>query len=153
MSFEFKIYVDADSLPNAIKDILCRAGDRTKTNITFIANHPIYITPSKYLNFIQVTQGLDVADDEIIKRMNPNDLIISADIPLADEAIEKGGVVLTPRGEMIDKNNIKSKLSMRDFMTEIRNSGVETGGKSSFNQRDKQAFGNNLDKVLNSLKK
>lgn len=143
-----KIWVDADACPVAIKEILFRAADREKITITLIANHAMRLPPSQYLGFIQVVSGFDVADNEIIKRMNTGDLVITSDIPLADAVITKGGLALSPRGEMFNANNIKSKLSMRDFMETIRSSGVQTGGPPALNQADKQAFANRLDRWL-----
>lgn len=143
-----KIWIDADACPVAIKEILFKAADREKIIITLIANHAMRLPPSQYLNFIQVVPGFDVADNEIIKRMNTNDLIITSDIPLADAVITKGGLALSPRGEVFNTNNIKSKLSMRDFMETIRSSGVQTGGPSALNQADKKAFANRLDQWL-----
>lgn len=143
-----KIWIDADACPVAIKEILFKAADREKITTTLIANHAMRLPPSQYLNFIQVVPGFDVADNEIIKRMNTNDLIITSDIPLADAVITKGGLALSPRGEVFNTNNIKSKLSMRDFMETIRSSGVQTGGPSALNQADKKAFANRLDQWL-----
>lgn len=143
-----KIWIDADACPVAIKEILFKAADREKITTTLIANHAMRLPPSQYLNFIQVVPGFDVADNEIIKRMNTNDLIITSDIPLADAVITKGGLALSPRGEVFNTNNIKSKLSMRDFMETIRSSGVQTGGPSALNQADKKTFANRLDQWL-----
>jgi len=111
-----------------IKDILFKAADRTQTQITLVANHALNLPPSRYLSFIQVSAGFDVADNEIVKRLNAGDLVITSDIPLADEVITKGGLALSPRGELFSAGNIKSKLSMRDFMDVIRSSGVQTAG-------------------------
>ncbi len=144
-----KIWVDADACPVAIKEILFKAADREKTTITLIANHAMRLPPSQYLNFIQVVSGFDVADNEIIKRMNADDLIITSDIPLADAVITKGALALSPRGEVFNANNIKSKLSMRDFMETIRSSGVQTGGPQALSQADKQAFAKHLEHWLN----
>ena len=144
-----QIWVDADACPVAIKQILFKAADRAQISITLIANHAMHLPPSQYLNFIQVVSGFDVADNEIIKRMNANDLVITSDVPLADAVITKGGLALSPRGEAFNANNIKSKLSMRDFMDVIRSSGVQTGGPSALSQADKQSFANQLDQWLN----
>ncbi len=147
-----RIWIDADACPVAIKEILFKAANRTKTQITLIANHALYIPPSQYLSFIQVCAGFDVADNEIVKRLNAGDLVITSDIPLADEVISKGAQALSPRGELFNTGNIKSKLSMRDFMDVIRSSGVQTGGPAPLNQADKQAFANHLDRWLNQNK-
>lgn len=144
-----KIWVDADACPVAIKEILFKAADRTQVTVTLVANHAMHLPSSRYLNFIQVLAGFDVADNEIVKRMHTGDLVITSDIPLADEVITQGGLALSPRGETFNANNIKSKLSMRDFMDVIRSSGVQTGGPSALSQADKQSFANQLDQWLN----
>jgi uncharacterized protein YaiI (UPF0178 family) len=143
-----KIWVDADACPNVIKDIIFRAADRTATFVTLIANQYIQTPPSKYIDSIQVSQGFDVADDEIVKRLNSGDLVVTADIPLASDAIAKGAIALNPRGELYTTENIKARLSMRDFMETLRNSGVDTGGPSALNHRDREKFANCLDKLL-----
>ena len=112
-----KIWIDADACPTAIKEILFKAANRTQTHITLVANHALYIPPSSYLNFIQVSAGFDVADNEIVRRLNANDLIITSDIPLADEVITKGAQALSPRGELFTADNIKSKLSSQPLKT------------------------------------
>jgi uncharacterized protein YaiI (UPF0178 family) len=147
-----KIWIDADACPVVIKEILFKAADRTETQITLVANHALHLPPSRYLSFIQVSAGFDVADNEIVKRLNAGDLVITADIPLADEVITKGGLALSPRGELFNAGNIKSKLSMRDFMDVIRSSGVQTGGPAPLSQADRQAFANHLDRWLNQNK-
>ncbi|WP_428086942.1 YaiI/YqxD family protein [Candidatus Thioglobus sp.] len=147
-----QIWVDADACPVVIKEILFKAANRTQIQITLIANHALHLPPSRYLNFIQVHSGFDVADNEIVKRLNVNDLVITSDIPLADEVISKGGLALSPRGELFNAGNIKSKLSMRDFMDVIRSSGVQTGGPAPLNQADRQTFAKHLDHWLNRHK-
>ena len=143
-----KVWVDADACPVVIKEILFRAAERTGVQITLIANQQVQIPASRYINFIQVAQGFDVADNEIVERLNTGDLVITADIPLAADVIEKGGLALNPRGEMYDVNNIKARLSMRDFMETMRASGVNTGGPPPLSKSDRQAFANQLDKYL-----
>jgi uncharacterized protein YaiI (UPF0178 family) len=143
-----KIWVDADACPNVIKDIIFRAANRTETFVTLIANQYISTPPSKFISSIQVSQGFDVADDEIVKRLYAGDLVVTADIPLASEAIEKGAIALNPRGELYTKENIKARLQMRDFMETLRNSGVDTGGPSALNHRHREKFANCLDKLL-----
>ena len=144
-----KIWVDADACPNVIKDIIFRAANRTETHVTLVANQYMQTPPSKYITAIQVHQGFDVADDEIVKRLNVGDLVITADIPLASDAIAKGATALNPRGELYTKENIKARLQMRDFMETLRNSGVDTGGPSALNHKDRENFANNLNKFLN----
>lgn len=147
-----QIWIDADACPVVIKDILFKAADRTQTKTTLVANHALYLPPSRYLSFIQVGAGFDVADNEIVKRLNPGDLVITSDIPLADEVITKGALALSPRGELFSASNIKSKLSMRDFMDVIRASGMQTGGPAPLSQADRQAFANHLDRWFNQNK-
>jgi len=143
-----KIWVDADACPVVIKDIIFRAADRTQTETTLIANHAMRIPPSKYLKFTQVSAGFDIADNEIVKRCHKGDLVITSDIPLAAEVIEKECLALNPRGELYTASNIKQRLNMRDFMDTLRSSGVQTGGAPPISQSDRQAFANNLDKWL-----
>lgn len=143
-----KIWVDADACPVVIKEILFRAATRTKIQVTLVANQYIRTPKSPYIKFIQVASGFDVADDEIVKKIEKNDLVITADIPLADEVIEKGGLAINPRGELYTKENIKARLNMRDFMETMRSSGVNTGGPPPLNQTDRQNFANQLDRLL-----
>ncbi|CAM3687135.1 YaiI/YqxD family protein [Rahnella victoriana] len=148
-----QIWVDADACPNVIKDVLFRAAERTGMMVTLVANQIIRTPPSKYLRTLRVEAGFDVADNEIVKRTEPGDLVITADIPLAAEVIEKGGVALNPRGERYTTETIKERLNMRDFMDTMRASGVQTGGPPALNQRDRQQFANELDKWLQQAKK
>ncbi|MGB0937314.1 MAG: YaiI/YqxD family protein [Colwellia sp.] len=143
-----KIWVDADACPVVIKEILFKAAERTKIETILVANHVIRIPPSKVIRFLKVNSGFDVADDEIVKRVQPNDLVITADIPLADEVIENKAIALSPRGELFTKENIKSKLNIRDFMDTMRASGVNTGGPAALSQADRQAFANHLDVII-----
>jgi len=143
-----KIWVDADACPVVIKEILFKAAERTKIKMTLVANHVIRIPSSQVINFMQVSHGFDVADNEIVARLTAGDLVITSDIPLADEAIEKGATCLSPRGELYTKANIKSRLNMRDFMDTLRSSGVDTGGPPALSQSDRMAFANHLDKIL-----
>ncbi len=142
------IWVDADACPIVIKDILFRAAERTKTQTTLVANQAIRIPPSAYISFLRVTQGFDEADNEIVRRLQAGDLVITADIPLAADVIEKGGLALNPRGELYTQDNIKERLTMRDFMETMRSSGIQTGGPPPLNKSDRQAFANQLDKLL-----
>ncbi|MEL6230816.1 MAG: YaiI/YqxD family protein [Cyanobacteria bacterium J06627_3] len=143
-----KIWVDADACPNVIKEILYRAAKRLQIPLTLVANAPIQIPASPYIESVQVRSGLDVADNYIVQQMATGDLVITADIPLAANAIEKGGYALNPRGEFYDRRNIRERLSMRDFMESLRSSGVETGGPSAMGSRDREAFANQLDRFL-----
>ena len=145
-----QIFVDADACPVVIKEIIFKAADRTQTQTSFFANHPIRVARSKYIKFIQVQSGFDVADDEIVKRVEKDDLVITQDIPLAAEVIEKGAIALNPRGELYTLSNIRQRLNMRDFMDTMRASGVQTGGPPALSQADRQAFANQLDKFLSA---
>ena len=143
-----KIWVDADACPVVIKDILFKAAERTGVQLTLVANQSVRIPPSRYIKFIRVAPGFDVADNEIVKRLDAGDLVITGDIPLAAEVIEKGGVALNPRGELYSADNIRARLNMRDFMDTLRASGVDTGGPSSPSMSDRKCFADNLDKLL-----
>ncbi|CRG50219.1 DUF188 domain-containing protein [Yersinia pseudotuberculosis] len=143
-----QIWVDADACPNVIKEVLFRAADRTGMMVTLVANQPLKTPPSKFIRTVQVASGFDVADNEIVQRVEKNDLVITADIPLAAEVIEKGGIALNPRGERYTPDTIRERLNMRDFMDTLRASGIQTGGPNTLNQRDRQQFANELDKWL-----
>jgi uncharacterized protein YaiI (UPF0178 family) len=141
-------WVDADACPKAIKEILFRAAERRAIVTTLVANQFVQTPPSRYIKLLQVHSGFDVADSEIVKRMNAGDLVITGDIPLAHEVIDKGGQAINPRGERYTQDNIRERLNMRDFMDTLRASGINTGGPSALNARDIQAFANQLDKFL-----
>ncbi|MCG9747238.1 YaiI/YqxD family protein [Shewanella sp. Isolate8] len=143
-----KIWVDADACPGVIKEILFRAAERAEIAVTLVANHAMRIPPSRFIQLVTVSSGFDVADNEIVRRAAPGDLVITADIPLASEVIDKGALALNPRGELYTEHNIKSILNMRDFMDTMRASGVQTGGPAAIGQSEKQAFGNQLDRLL-----
>ncbi len=143
-----KIWIDADACPVVIKEILFKAANRTQIQCTLLANQFIPTPPSQFISSIQVAQGFDVADNEIVKRAEANDLVITSDIPLAAEVIEKGAQALSPRGEMFTKENIKGRLNIRDFMETMRSSGEHTGGPKPLSQQDRQRFANELDKYL-----
>ena len=143
-----QIWVDADACPGAIKEILYRAADRARVLVTLVANQSLRIPASPYIRFTQVPAGLDVADRRIVELLDAGDLVVTADIPLAAAAIDKGAHALNPRGERYTKDNIRERLSVRNFMDELRGSGVVTGGPAVLNQRDRQAFANALDSFL-----
>ncbi|HJP25908.1 MAG TPA: YaiI/YqxD family protein [Arenicellales bacterium] len=144
-----QIWVDADACPVVIKEILYKTAIRCSIEVTLVANQFLQIPSSRYLRAIQVGSGFDVADNEIITRMASQDLVITSDIPLAAEVIEKGGIALSPRGELYTKENIRASLNMRDFMDSLRGSGIETGGPPSFTKSDRKAFADQLDRYLN----
>lgn len=145
------IWVDADACPNVIKDILFRAADRARLQTTLVANQQIRVPPSPYIRNVQVSSGFDEADNYIAEQVLPGDLVITADIPLAAQVIDKGALALSPRGELYDNNNIRERLTMRDFMDELRGSGIDTGGPSQLKHGDRQAFANQLDRWLARL--
>jgi len=146
-----EIWVDADACPVVIKDILFRSAKRTEVQLTLVANLPLHIPPSRFIKMLKVASGFDVADNEIVKRLNAGDLVITSDIPLAAEVIEKGGLALSPRGELYSEDNIKARLTMRDFMDTLRASGIDTGGPPALSQSDRKAFANHLDKIFTRL--
>ncbi len=142
------IWVDADACPVVVREILCRAAKRTGVDLTFVANQPIRTPPAPNIRSVQVPAGFDVADNEIVQRMQAGDLVITNDIPLAAEVIAKRGIAISPRGDTFDENNIRERLNMRDFLDTMRASGVQTGGPSALGQREKQQFANALDRWL-----
>jgi uncharacterized protein YaiI (UPF0178 family) len=143
-----RIWVDADACPKAIKDILFRAAIRTNTPLILVSNHSINAPSSPLITKLQVMSGFDVADDKIVQQLSPDDLVITADIPLAAAVIEKGGIALNPRGELYSASNIKERLSIRNFSTDLRSSGLKTGGPSALGEKEIRRFANALDKVL-----
>ena len=142
------IWVDADACPRVIKDILFRAAERTNIRMTLVANQLISTPPTPLINAIRVPAGFDVADNYIDQKLTAGDLVITADIPLAAEVVEKKAIALNPRGELYTSENIRQLLSMRDFMDTLRSSGVETGGPKLFNEQDRRTFANQLDSLL-----
>lgn len=143
-----QIYVDADACPKVIKEVLFRAAERLHIPLTLVANKLLYCPPSKVIRALQVPAGFDVADSKIVELAAPGDLVITADIPLAAQVVERGAHVLNPRGEFYTQDTIQERLTMRNFMENLRGSGVETGGPPVFSQRDCQAFAKQLDKFL-----
>ncbi|WP_370263905.1 YaiI/YqxD family protein [Limnobacter sp.] len=148
-----QIWVDADACPVAVKEMLYRAAERTKLEVTLVANQYMRTPPSKFIRLLQVPKGFDVADDEIVRRAQAGDWVISSDIPLASQLIAKGVHVLTPRGERLSKENIEALHTMRDFMDTLRASGIETGGPPAYSQADKKAFAAELDKAVLTMQR
>lgn len=147
------IWVDADACPNAIKDILFRAAQRTETALTLVANQHIKVPPSPHIKSVQVAQGFDVADNHIAQQAEAGDIVVTADIPLAADIVEKGAHGINPRGELYTPDNIRQRLAMRNFMEEMRNAGQVSGGPPAMNKTDIQAFANTLDRLLAKAKK
>jgi uncharacterized protein YaiI (UPF0178 family) len=147
-----QIWVDADACPKVIKDILFRAATRTGIPLTLVANQTLYVPPSpnNLIRSVQVAAGFDVADNEIVKRLSPGDLVITSDLPLAAEVIEKGGHALSHRGEWYSAATIRPLLNMRDFMDNLRSSGIQTGGPPPLGHSERQAFARHLDRFLAS---
>ncbi|MDF1764575.1 MAG: YaiI/YqxD family protein [Oleibacter sp.] len=143
------IWVDADATPKAIREVICRAAIRTQTQTWFVANHIVPVTPNPVIHSLQVEQGFDVADNLIVQRSVAGDLLISQDIPLAAEVMEKQVQVINNRGETYSRQTIKQKLAMRDFMENLRSSGIQSGGPAVFSDKDKKVFADALDRWLN----
>lgn len=143
-----RLWVDADACPTVIKDILFRAAERRQVVCTLVANRFIPVPQVPWLKSLQVPAGFDVADDRIVELIQPGDLAVTADIPLAAKVVEKGGFALNPRGSFYTSENIRQRLTMRNFMEELRSSGVQTGGPATLSQQDRMAFANALDRFL-----
>ena len=147
------IWVDADACPAVIKDILFRAAERVELQMTLVANKPLRTPPSRFIRMMQVAHGFDVADNEITGRIEPGDLVITADIPLAADSIARGAHALNPRGEFYTPDNIRERLQMRNFMDALRGSGVQTGGPPPIDQSDRKKFADQLDRFLSRQKR
>lgn len=143
-----KIWVDADACPNIIKEIIFRAATRTRTKVILVANQPVRVPLTGFISSIQVPKGFDVADNRIVQLIEHGDLVITADIPLADMVIDKGGRALDPRGELYTKTNIKDRLATRDLMEQLRDGGMVTGGPKTLGPKERQTFANQLDRIL-----
>jgi uncharacterized protein YaiI (UPF0178 family) len=142
------IWVDADACPLVVKEILFRAAERSEVAMTLVANKPLRVPHSKFIHAIQVPRGFDVADNEIVRRTEPGDLVITADIPLAADVIARGGHALNPRGELYTSDTIRERLAMRNFLEELRSSGVQTAGPAPLDQTDRKRFADQLDRFL-----
>ncbi|HKI74044.1 MAG TPA: YaiI/YqxD family protein [Pseudomonadales bacterium] len=143
-----QVWVDADACPVVIKEIVFRAAERRQIQTTLVANQYIRVPPSRFIKSLQVASGFDVADNEIVRRVVAGDLVITSDIPLASEIIDKGGHALSPRGERFTTENVKARLNIRDFMDTMRASGVQTGGPPPLSQTDRKAFADQFDRIL-----
>ncbi len=143
-----QIWVDADACPKVVKEILFRTADRLRLPVTLVANQPVAVPRSPYLRTLRVSAGFDVADNQIVRDLQPGDLVVTADIPLAAAVLEKGGHALNPRGEQYTRDTIRDRLVMRDFMETLRSSGVVTGGPPPLSQADRKAFADALDRFL-----
>ncbi|MSQ54804.1 MAG: YaiI/YqxD family protein [Betaproteobacteria bacterium] len=146
-----QIWVDADACPVVIKEILYRAAERAQVSLTLVANKLLGVPRSPFISALQVSRGFDVADNEIARRVQPGDLVVTADVPLAADVIARGGHALNPRGELYTQDNIQERLSTRDFLEKLRETGVQTGGPAPIDQGDRQRFANQLDRFLGRL--
>ena len=146
-----KIWIDADACPRAIKEIVVRAGEKRRIPVVMVANKAIHIPKSDWVSLVVVPKGPDVADEKIIEQVSVGDIVITADIPLAAAIVEKGAVGINPRGEQYDLDTVRERLSMRDFMADLRDSGLNTGGPASFNEKDKRRFSSTFDRLLHQL--
>ena len=143
-----KIWVDADACPKPVKDILYRAAERTRIELILVANRALAVPRSAFIRSRTVMPGIDAADQAIVEWAESGDLLITADIPLAAAAVAKGVTAIDPRGTLYTAENVRQQLSLRDFMTELRGAGVDTGGHSAFGARERQAFAGQLDRLL-----
>lgn len=148
-----KIWIDADACPNPIKEILYRVANRKLIITTLVANQWLTIPSSPFIKRLQVVSGFDEADNKIVELVEKNDLVITSDIPLAADVLNKGAFVLTPRGELYTLDTIKERLVMRDFMETMRASGIQSKGPSIFSNKDREKFANQLDKLVHELSK
>lgn len=143
-----QIWVDADACPKPVKDILYRAAERVQIPLNLVANQALRVIRSPFVRCITVAPGLDVADNRIVLEMSSGDIVVTADVPLAAEVVQKGGIALNPRGELYTEQNIGEHLAVRDFLDQLRGSGVVTGGPETFGHKERQAFANQLDRLL-----
>ena len=143
-----QIWVDADACPGVIKEILFRAAERAQISMTLVANQLLRTPPSRYIKAVQVPAGFDVADGKIVQHLEPGDLVITADIPLADRVVTRGAFALDPRGKLYTQENIKNSLAMRGLFKELRDGGMMSGGPAAFGKLDRQTFANRLDSFL-----
>ncbi len=147
-TINFKIWIDADACPKVIKEVVFKTCARTGVAVTLVANSYMAIPHSPLIRLIQVEQGADVADSYIVENLDEHDIIITADIPLAALVVDKGALAINPRGELYTEENISERLSMRDFMQDLRDSGMQTGGPAPFGPKDKESFANSLNKII-----
>ncbi|MDQ7990116.1 MAG: YaiI/YqxD family protein [Candidatus Dactylopiibacterium sp.] len=143
-----RLWVDADACPVVVKEILFRAAARKQLETVLVANRLLQVPPSPFIRAVQVAAGFDAADHYIAAQMHAGDLVVTADVPLAAQVIERGGLALNPRGELYSAANVRESLALRDFMEALRSAGVQTGGPAAFSQADRQAFANQLDRLL-----
>ena len=148
-----KIWIDADACPKVIKEVIYKAATRLQIPVCLVANSTMFVPPGPLFSLIRVEKGADVADQYIVEHVSENDVVITADIPLADLVVQKKGIAINVRGELYTEENIRERLSVRDFMKELRDSGLDTGGPASFGPKDKENFTNSLNRILTKLVK
>ncbi|HAH43764.1 YaiI/YqxD family protein [Gimesia sp.] len=148
-----QVWVDADACPAEIKEVLFRAAKRTQIKVTLVANQPLRTPRSEFVDSLLVPAGLNVADQRIVELTAAGDLVVTADIPLAAQVVEKGAQALNPRGTLYTDENVGQRLASRDLMDDLRGEGLVTGGPANFNAKDRQAFANQLDRWLTAAKK
>lgn len=149
----FHLWIDADAIPRILRDIIFRASDRHLLGVTFVANQPLGIKPSIRIKSIQVTHGADSADREIVERMQAGDIVVTQDIPLAAQVIEKGGTAIHPRGDIYTPDNVRARLHLRDYMEVLRGAGVQTGGPPPISDKEKKAFADSLERTIQKQKR
>ena len=143
-----QIWIDGDACPVEIKELLYRAAVRVKVKLTLVANQSMRIPKSEFISILTVPYGLNVADKQIVELLQPGDIVVTGDVPLAAHVVQKGGIALDPRGEVFTEENIGERITMRNLMDELRGSDLVTGGPAPFGPKDKQAFANRLDRLL-----
>jgi uncharacterized protein len=148
-----KIWIDGDACPKVIKEVIYKASARLSIPVCLVANSQVYVPPAPHISSIQVDKGADIADQYIVEHVELQDLVVTADIPLADLVVKKGALAINPRGELYTEENISERLSMRDFMKDLRDGGVITGGPAAFGPKDKESFTNALNRLLTKLHK
>lgn len=149
----FHLWIDADAIPRILREVIFRASDRHLLGVTFVANQPVGIKPSIRIKSIQVAHGADSADREIVERMHAGDIVVTQDIPLAAQVIEKGGTAINPRGDIYTPDNVRARLHLRDFMEVLRGSGVQTGGPPPISDKEKKSFADSLEKTIQKQKR
>lgn len=149
----FHLWIDADAIPRILREVIFRASDRHLLGVTFVANQPVGIKPSIRIKSIQVAHGADSADREIVERMQAGDIVVTQDIPLAAQVIEKGGTAINPRGDIYTPDNVRARLHLRDFMEVLRGSGVQTGGPPPISDKEKKSFADSLEKTIQKQKR
>ncbi len=150
---EIKVWIDADACPRAVKEIIFRVSDRLRLSVLLVANSYMAVPSGPLISFVRVGAGADVADAYIVDNISENDIVITADIPLAALVVEKNVIAINPRGELYSEENIRERLSVRDFMAGLRDSGVDTGGPAPFGPKDKERFANSINRLLTGMMK